>query len=301
MIKGVDYSYARPTPKSVKNEGYTFVGRYVGPEYDTKSLTANEVVELVAAGLDIVCFFEQGQFRALGGRDAGIFDGYSIREHLARIGLPKGTVVHFTVDFQPTTEQLIMVGQYFAGICEFVDVAHVGVYGSAAVLDAVCGAGFATHGFQTVAWSEGHLSPHARFLQTGDQVTIDGIVVDIDEQLITDSTTTTSEDEPVLSQIKLEPGTNAHVALGCAGATKLRIHAGYGDSLTIHQIVPEGDTPAGDGGGQMPGGWDEADHGGEPWVWQADRDGPWDIPAGATQLVLRYDATVPVFVSVSDR
>jgi hypothetical protein len=95
--------------------------------------------------------------------------------------------------------------------------------------------------------------------------------------------------EPVLSNIELPGGINQHVAFGCAGARNLRFHLGFGDQIVIHQIIPVGDTPGASGAAFLPG-FDEANSGG-PWTWVADRDGPWAIPAGATDITLRYDFT----------
>src|SRR4051812_44703154 len=59
--KGVDYSYARPSPSGLHSGGYTFAARYFS--YDNsnthgKILSAGEAKALIAAGVDVVSNWE---------------------------------------------------------------------------------------------------------------------------------------------------------------------------------------------------------------------------------------------------
>lgn len=301
MSEGIDYSYSKPSAQSIVDAGYTFVGRYVGPASDVKSLTRNEVNDLQAHDLHIVCFFEQDAERALGGYYSGKYDGYVVGEYLAECGLPADTVVYFTVDFDMTADEVARVTDYFKGVNASRSRSRCGVYGDYDVCNLVIDAGYADHVFQTVAWSSGLVSEHAEYIQTGRQATVDGIVVDIDA-VSSQFVIPTESSEPVIVPFTLPAGENVHYVVPCVGCTKLRFHLAYDDQpLTLLQLVPEGDTPSGPGGGQMAGGWSADDPGNSPWLWVPDRDGPWLIPAGATQLIMRYSATHPVNGSVADQ
>src|ERR1700722_3563753 len=70
---GVDYSFARPSPASIVAGGYTFVVRYLSNE-SAKNLSASEAAALKAAGLDIVCNWEDSATNALNGYNQGVTD-----------------------------------------------------------------------------------------------------------------------------------------------------------------------------------------------------------------------------------
>lgn len=299
--RGIDYSWSKPSVGSVVSAGYQFVGRYVGTSGDGKCITASEYLELTGAGLTVILFFESTPDRALGGALAGAWDAKSVREFLSEERIPPDTPVFYTVDTAVSPDQMFLINAYFASVSAVAPAGTVGVYGDYDVIEATLSGDFASLGFQTAAWSEGRIHPRAIGYQSGEQAVIDGVTVDVDTLTTLIFEPAAEMEDIVLSNIPAPAGTDAHVAFGCAGAGKLRLHLAYGESVTVFQIVPEGDTPPGDGGGQLPGGFDAGPGDEHPWVWKADRDGPWDIPPGATQLVVRYSSAVPFVVSVSDR
>src|SRR5262245_38118081 len=54
VAKGVDYSWARPSPSGLYAEGYRFAARYLSYDTTGKNLSAAEAEALWAAGVDIV-------------------------------------------------------------------------------------------------------------------------------------------------------------------------------------------------------------------------------------------------------
>src|SRR5689334_22152472 len=68
---GVDYAWARPSPRGLRNAGFTFAARYLSYQTDGKNLDRGEADGLIAAGLDIVLVWEQYAGDAAGGFGLG--------------------------------------------------------------------------------------------------------------------------------------------------------------------------------------------------------------------------------------
>src|SRR2546423_4404537 len=73
--KGLDYSFARPSPSGLHNEGYSFAARYLS--YDNSSthgkiLFSGEANSLIANGIDVVSNWEYAADDALGGYNSGV-------------------------------------------------------------------------------------------------------------------------------------------------------------------------------------------------------------------------------------
>jgi hypothetical protein len=103
----------------------------------------------------------------------------------AAIGFPASRPLYFAVD-QDITSQMGTVLDYFRGIGSVLGGRPVGVYGEADVLDAVIGAGLATYGWQTVAWSRGRAAKVRHLYQQAGQIYVGGIQVDVNDILAAD-------------------------------------------------------------------------------------------------------------------
>ncbi len=95
------------------------------------------------------------------------------------------------------------------------------------------------------------------------------------------------------------PGTDQHVDLAVVGCTKLRLHTSWGAQVAVHDILFYGDTGPDLRGTGVGGGYDDGNHGGQPWRWDSNRPGPVEIPAGATTVTVRYDAGHDFFLSAA--
>src|ERR1700733_4619673 len=84
---GVDYSFARPSPASLKADGYSFVARYLS-NVPGKNLSHAEAAALIAAGLDIVDNWEQDADDALSGYNQGVSDATTANAEAAADGAP---------------------------------------------------------------------------------------------------------------------------------------------------------------------------------------------------------------------
>ena len=91
-----------------------------------------------------------------------------------------------------------------------------------------------------------------------------------------------------------QPGKHVQDVMDVAGCTKLRVLTGWGHDVTIHRLVFVADTdyrktpkPGDTGGTYDPG------YNGPDWVFEPDRDGPYNIPQApypATMLAVEYSA-----------
>ena len=156
-----DYAWTVPPPQAIRAAGYVGVLRYLSHD-PGKDLTPAELAALHAAGLSVGIVWETTADRALSGLDGGRADGAEANTRADALGWPAGRPVFLAVDFGATPDQLPAVLDYLRG-------AHcgrpVGVYGSAAVVDAAAGSGLAGFCWQTEAWSGTTVSPHANVYQ----------------------------------------------------------------------------------------------------------------------------------------
>ncbi|TDF97097.1 DUF1906 domain-containing protein [Paenibacillus piri] len=182
MAKGFDC--ATPlTPQKAKQfraDVYEFVCRYLVPS-GTKRLTSDEAAAISQALLHIVSVFETTADRALGGRTAGLADGATALKTAVQLGQPTGSAIYFAVDFNATPGQMPTVIEYIRAASEATPNYLTGVYGSYAVIEAVSAAGACSRFWQTYAWSGGRKSSAANLYQYKNNISVNGILIDLDE------------------------------------------------------------------------------------------------------------------------
>lgn len=179
MAKGFDC--ATPLTAALaakfKADGYEFVCRYLVPS-GWKQLTKAEADAISAAGLQLISVYETTADRALGGYAAGLADGAKAVEVAAAVGQPKGSRIYFAVDFDARAGQMQTVIDYIRGCSEATPDYTTGVYGSAAVVQAVMIAGVCSGYWQTYAWSRGVKVPGIQVYQYQNDITVNGIGID---------------------------------------------------------------------------------------------------------------------------
>ncbi|UQZ84034.1 hypothetical protein SK3146_03246 [Paenibacillus konkukensis] len=181
-VKGFDCAAPLSADKAAAfyADGYEFVARYLVPT-GWKRLTAEEAAAISGTGLQIVSVFETSADRALGGYEAGLADGKSALAAAKAIGQPAGSVIYFAVDFNVTSTQMETVISYIRAAGEATPGYNTGVYGSYSVVEAVLAAGACSSAWQTYAWSGRKRSPKANIYQYQNDITVNGIGVDLDE------------------------------------------------------------------------------------------------------------------------
>lgn len=157
---GIDIAWDRPSIAQIKATGATWVARYFSPD-PTKNLTAAEVRDYTAAGLDVVTVWEGSATRALDGRAAGVADAHAAEQQRIAVGLPADHVHHFAVDTDTTWSA---VAPYFDGVMSVIGEARTGTYGGLRVVQGAHAAGI-RYLWQTVAWSGGVWAPYATIRQ----------------------------------------------------------------------------------------------------------------------------------------
>lgn len=181
MGKGIDCAtpLTAELAKEFKADGYDFVARYTVPEGSWKALTAEEVANIVDAGLYIVSIFETTANRALKGAKAGMYDAEVAVGICKGFGQPAGTPIYFAVDFDAQGNQYAPIVDYFMAAKEVL-TGHgytIGGYGSYSVIEMLAAKGIPFL-WQTFAWSHGQRSAKAQLFQYKIDTVENGIGVD---------------------------------------------------------------------------------------------------------------------------
>ena len=186
----IDYSVLRPPIPLLQAAGVTAVGRYLGwdcePGYNCikKNLTLPEKDALLAAGIEIWVSSEYAAKAATLGAPQGTKDALLASRQLAALGMAApGTAVYYAVDFDigdyaphlPATPanaraKLGPVAHYFDAIHASKPNHEVDGYGGYWAISRLLDAGLIRRGWQTLAWSGGHVDTRISLLQLIKQV-----------------------------------------------------------------------------------------------------------------------------------
>lgn len=196
----IDYSTIRPSTQELKAAGVTAVGRYIGwdsvPGFHSigKNISKVEASSLIAAGIDIFLVFEYDATAAVHGAIQGNKDAGLAGTQLAALGAPEGICVFFALDWDvpdyapgladtPANAEAKLgpVAEYFKAINAIHHKYAIGVYSGYWALKRLFDAALVHYGWQTVAWSGGHIDPRAALLQTTSKVSISGADMNIHE------------------------------------------------------------------------------------------------------------------------
>jgi Domain of unknown function (DUF1906) len=186
VTKGVDYAWERPDPKVLYAQGIRFVSRYISWNTDGKNLTHDEARKLSDAGLMVVCNWEFAATEAAQGYQRGMTNAREAIRQAAACGMPYGRPIYFSVDFAPSDAQWPDVIAYFAGIRSVIPVRQIGVYGGYDTIVRAVSGGWARWFWQTYAWSGGRWHPAAHVRQTRNHVLMAGVMLDLDDAMVTD-------------------------------------------------------------------------------------------------------------------
>ena len=151
--------------RKLKQEGITFIGRYLGSPTLGKTITAQETGDLRAAGLALLLFYEINGTEARTGAAAGRAHGADARKWAEALAVPAGTVIYFAVDFPPTAAEMDAIAAYLKATALQLGPYRCGVYGCFDLVEEMARRGVAVRICQCVAWSYGKESPHADVFQ----------------------------------------------------------------------------------------------------------------------------------------
>ena len=129
--------------------GYTHVGRYLVGE-NGKYLCAPEIAELRTAGLRLAPIYQRFNDKvAYLTRDNGMTEGLEALVRGRGLGLPAGSIIYFSVDFDATGDVVSgAVAEYFGGVKEIMDAVafynfRIGVYATRNVCQVMIDRGLA--------------------------------------------------------------------------------------------------------------------------------------------------------------
>jgi hypothetical protein len=182
---GVDYSFARPSPASLRAAGFSFAVRYLS-DYAQKNITRAEADALMAAGIDVVANWEgDGHNEILDGWAGGVHAASVGAAEAAAAGMPSGRPIYFSIDFDAQPSQQAAVNAFMDGAASVIGRGRVGAYGSYGVITRLFDAGKITWGWQTYAWSYGQWNGRAQLRQVDNSAACGG-GCDIDQAIASD-------------------------------------------------------------------------------------------------------------------
>lgn len=182
-IEGVDYAFPpNPTAARLAIAGKKFACRYLGPGSDSKHLTAGELTNLRAAGIDVVANAE-GAANGFRGVAAGKSWATSALADARALDMPAGRPIYFSVDWDAGPADWADIDAALKGAAGVIGAANVGIYGSYDVIQHVKAAGTARWFWQTYAWSGGKLHSAAHLYQWKNSQTIGGADCDFTRAL----------------------------------------------------------------------------------------------------------------------
>lgn len=186
MIRGIDTATRLSAAKcrELKAAGVEFVGRYLVPPRGNlkwKALTKAEVVNISAAGMNILCVWETTADRAKGGAAAGAKDGAQALKCAREIGMPDTGIIYFAVDFGAQSADMAAIAEYLKAAREQTAEYDIGVYGCYSVIEHMSKLGICKAYWQCVGWSNGQKSSALNVYQSHWSHPLCGISVDDNE------------------------------------------------------------------------------------------------------------------------
>jgi len=144
-----------------------FVCRYLSWLPNGKVIDRAEFQNLLNQGIAVVLNWEYYADDAIRGSnhysDGQVHAREAERQRIA-LGAPS-CPLYFSADFDATPAQQAAINSYLDGVASVIGRDRVGVYGSYYVIERTLGAGKATWGWQTYAWSGGNVSSKAHLYQ----------------------------------------------------------------------------------------------------------------------------------------
>lgn len=143
-----------PTIKTLVANGYKYVGRYLTGTYNggiSKALTREEAELIINSGMNFFPIYQtSAREEAYFTPEKGIEDANSAIEAASKLGVPRGTIIYFAVDFDAMDYQITnSIIPYFEKVYSVVSQSDykVGIYGARNVCSRVSDKGYACASF----------------------------------------------------------------------------------------------------------------------------------------------------------
>lgn len=138
----------------LRENGISFVGRYLVPETLWKALTKQEAADIRAAGLALMLCWELGGEDLKQGAAKGAEHGARARQLAEGLGVPAGTIIYFAVDYNAQPADYPLIEQYMLAAQTAMGNKYVaGLYGHEKIVEYLAQRGTVKRFWQCVAWS----------------------------------------------------------------------------------------------------------------------------------------------------
>lgn len=177
VLEGLDYSWARPGGRVIKQSGRHFAVRYLYADgQGGKGLDASELADLTANGVEVPVVYESYAARAKEGRAAGQAVAKTAQAELVRLGLPSGMPIYFAVDYDAPEGDQGAIDEYLRGCADAIGADRVGVYAGYWIIKRCYENKTAKWLWQTYAWSGGNVHPAIHLYQYRNGQELNGAV-----------------------------------------------------------------------------------------------------------------------------
>lgn len=191
-VKGCDaaQTISPSDAKALKANGYEIIGRYISGRFAT---TTEELIDILNGGLNVFPIYETGGYKpSYFVKEQGTKDAIHAVESAEALGIPEGTIIYFTVDYDMEGYQIDnLVIPYFKEIYDKFNKAQlsyrIGIYGARNVCSKVINNGYAQVAFVAGASTgfSGNMGfPMPRlwsFNQVKVDTSVEGIGIDKDQ------------------------------------------------------------------------------------------------------------------------
>jgi hypothetical protein len=185
-VNGIDCATRLNTTsaKALKSAGIDYVGRYLGPANNWKTMQSAEAKAILDVGLNLISIWETNPtHKSYFTHAQGVSDAKSATAYATSVGQPKGTAIYFTVDYNAQSADYAAILDYFAGVRSAIGEYKLGAYGSYGVINYLHQHNAADYYMQTYAWSSGKVASFIHVYQYKNDTKVAGISVDLDQIL----------------------------------------------------------------------------------------------------------------------
>jgi Rv2525c-like, glycoside hydrolase-like domain len=184
VANGLD-STGGPSGAQMRSAGYQFLVRYLSGG-NSKDLTAGELADLRANGIQVAVVWETSGTSCLGGYGAGVSDAQGAEQEAASLGGPSDRPIYFAIDFDAQPGDYGVIGSYFDGVASVLGRNRTGVYAGYYPVRWLFDNGKVRWAWQTYAWSYGNWDSRAQLRQYLNDTYVDGVNVDLDHAMTAD-------------------------------------------------------------------------------------------------------------------
>lgn len=151
MRNGFDWSADFPGIPALRASGASFVGRYAAFDHP-RGISADEVNQLTAAGMDILTYYEESSSWIMGGYSAGVRAAQNARQAWAAAGQHTDVPLFLAADSDYDSSQLAPIYDALDGCASVIGRQNTGIYGGVVPVHCARRDGKATYGVQAGAW-----------------------------------------------------------------------------------------------------------------------------------------------------